>query len=291
MKKKYLLRFAIVLLTLVFLPEPTFADVIQQKDTVTGLVIGKNKEPLPGAKVEIVGQSYSAFTDIDGRFNIKCEPGAKKVLVSYPKARAIKKKISPDMTVQIGRTWRQVPEKYQWFVGANIGYGITCADFKLRSTLIESPDNSFDSYWENQYFTDDFISPTISVMAGRVKVVGWYVKAFVNPSVGQAWYEDSWDGYEKYDARCSNAGMILGGMVRLGCPLHLYLGGGFSHANISGLPNAQYSHYAWQFDMGLLFRIKDNFGINWSLNVGESKNADIFYASYTNIGFCYFFNK
>lgn len=289
MKKKYLLRFAVILLTLVFFSEPTLADVIQQKDTVTGLVIGKNKEPLPGAKVEIVGQPYSAFTDLDGRFNIKCEPGAKRVLVTYPKAKAIKKKISPDMTVQIGRTWRQVPEKYQWFVGANIGYGITAADFLLERQLISSPDNSFDPYWENRYFTDDFISPTISVMAGRVKVVGWYLKAFVNPSVETAWYEWNEDG--KANARCSNAGLILGGMVRLGCPLHLYLGGGFSHANISGLPTTKYAHYAWQYDLGLLFRIKDNFGINWSLNVGESKNSDFFYGSYTNIGFCYFFNK
>ena len=288
MKKKFLSRFAVILLTLVFFSELTLADVIQKKDTVSGMVIGKNKEPLPGAKVEIVGQPYSAFTDFDGRFNIKCEPGAKRVLVTYPKARAIKKKISPDMTVQIGRTWRQVPEKYQWFVGANIGYGITAADFPVEK-LISSPDNSFDPYWEKRDFTDDFISPTISVMAGRVKVVGWYLKAFVNPSVETAWYEWSADG--KSGVRCSNAGLILGGMVRLGCPLHLYLGGGFSYANISGLPTTRYSHYAWQYDMGLLFRIKDNFGINWSMNVGESKNADFFYGSYTNIGFCYFFNK
>ena len=103
---------AAIIIAIILFSSEAKADVIAAKDTVYGTVIGKNKEPLPGAKVEIVGQSVSAYTDIDGRFNIKCEPGAKKVLVSYPKARNIKKKITPDMTVQIGRTWRQAPEHY-----------------------------------------------------------------------------------------------------------------------------------------------------------------------------------
>lgn len=282
MIKACLLRIVSFLLIAGFWCNQALADVIQKKDTVTGLVIDSKKQPLPGARVEILGQSYSAFTDIDGRFNIKCEPGAKKVLVTYPKARAIKKKIQPDMTVQIGRTWRQVPERYQWFVGANIGIGMTFPDIELPAT----PEEEDWGYYRN-YFDVDFHSPTISVMAGRVKVVGWYVKAFVNPAVKSSWDYD----YNYPNSRCSNFGMIAGGMVRLGCPLHLYLGGGFTHTNFSEIPKDYYHNIAWQFDMGLLFRIKDNFGINWSMNVGESKNADYFYDSYTNLGFCYFFNN
>ncbi|MDE6696128.1 MAG: carboxypeptidase-like regulatory domain-containing protein [Muribaculaceae bacterium] len=282
MRKACLLRIVSFLLIAGFFGDQALADVIQKKDTVTGTVIDRKKQPLPGAKVEILGQSYSAFTDIDGRFNIKCEPGAKKVLVTYPKARAIKKKIQPDMTVQVGRTWRQVPERYQWFVGANIGIGMTFPDIYFPRTP-EEDGNDWD-YYRNHYDVD-FYSPTISVMAGRVKVVGWYVKAFVNPAI------ESSTGYDYTNSRCSNLGMIVGGMVRLGCPLHLYLGGGFTHTNFSEIPQDYYHKTAYQFDMGLLFRIKDNFGINWSMNVGESKNSDYFYASYTNIGFCYFFNK
>lgn len=285
MRKTCLLRIVLFFLIATFFGNQAVADVIQKKDTVTGLVIDRKKQPLPGAKVEIVDQPYSAFTDLDGRFNIKCEPGAKKVLVTYPKTRAIKKKIQPDMTVQVGRTWRQVPERYQWFVGANIGIGMTFPDIILQRTWVE--DEYYGSYYDEDYYGADFYSPTISVMAGRVKVVGWYVKAFVNPAVKASWYDEN-----RYpNNRCSNLGMIVGGMVRLGCPLHLYLGGGFTHTNFSEISNKYYNNIAWQFDMGLLFRIKDNFGINWSMNVGESKDLDCFYASYTNLGFCYFFNN
>ncbi|MDE6786573.1 MAG: carboxypeptidase-like regulatory domain-containing protein, partial [Muribaculaceae bacterium] len=261
MKISHLFRFAALLLIFTLFSNTAVADVIQKKDTVTGIVIDKKKQPLPGAKVEIVGQSYSAFTDLDGRFNIKCDPGAKKVLVTYPKLRAAKKKIKPDMTVQIGRSWKQIPEHFQWFVGANIGIGLT-------ETYTSS-----DNFYYNDY-EDDFVSPTISVMAGRVREVGWYVKAFVNPSVRMI--DPDWSDFP--DNKCSNFGAILGGMLRLGCPLHLYLGGGFVRTNFSNLNKVQYnySNYGWQIDIGLLFRIKDNFGINWSMNLGGDTKHDAY---------------
>ncbi|MDE5794974.1 MAG: carboxypeptidase-like regulatory domain-containing protein [Muribaculaceae bacterium] len=277
MKISHLFRFAALLLIFTLFSNTAVADVIQKKDTVTGIVIDKKKQPLPGAKVEIVGQSYSAFTDLDGRFNIKCDPGAKKVLVTYPKLRAAKKKIKPDMTVQIGRSWKQIPEHFQWFVGANIGIGLT-------ETYTSS-----DNFYYNDY-EDDFVSPTISVMAGRVREVGWYVKAFVNPSVRMI--DPDWSDFP--DNKCSNFGAILGGMLRLGCPLHLYLGGGFVRTNFSNLNKVQYnySNYGWQIDIGLLFRIKDNFGINWSMNLGgDTKHDAYMYGSFSNLGVCYFFDK
>ena len=279
MKKMYLLRLIAFTLIFICFENTAVADIIQKKDTVSGIVIDKKKQPLPGAKVEIMGQSYSAFTDLDGRFIIKCDPGAKKVLVTYPKLKAAKKNIKPDMTVQIGRSWKQVPEHYQWFVGANIGVGMTF-------TSIEKLNKS--SYYDD-YYEADFVSPTISLMAGRVKAVGWYVKSFVNPPIKPV--DDNWSDLR--NNRCSNFGVILGGMVRLGCPLHLYLGGGMVRTNFSDLKMTEYdySNTGWQVDMGLLFRIKDNFGINWSMNVGTDNNGAYMYGSYTNLGVCYFFNK
>ena len=281
MNKNLLLKLAIFMMTLTCLSDNAIADIIQKKDTVSGIVIDKNKQPLPGAKVEIMGQSYSAYTDIDGRFKIKCDPGAKKVKVFYPKFKAAKKKIKPDMTVQIGRSWKQVPEHYQWFVGANIGVGLISTDIKRLGVDYEPTDD--------RHYDADFVSPTISLMAGRVKAVGWYVKTFVNPSVRP---NEDWSNSDNNN-RCSNFGAILGGMVRLGCPLHLYLGGGYVHTSFSNLKKNEYdySNAGWQFDMGLLFRIKDNFGINWSLNAGAAANFEYLYGSYTNLGICYFFNK
>ncbi len=254
-------------------PASSFADVISPKDTVTGTVIGKNKEPLPGAKVEIIGQPYSVFTDLDGRFNIKCEPGAKKVRVSYPKARDVKKKISPDMTVRIGRTWRQVPENYQTFFGANIGVGLSeyYGDYM--------PQDYFDPY-NYEYYDEYFVAPTLSVMVGRVKAVGWYFKGFYSfPTEGDQHYQ-----------KAQSAGAILGGMVRLGCPLHLYLGGGFGYTKLSKFDTDIYHPYSWQIDLGLLFRIKDHCGINLSMNLGEAA-GELAHGSFMNLGFVYFLNK
>lgn len=256
----------LAILTIFFscFPASVHADVIMPKDTVTGTVIGRNKEPLPGAKVEIIGQPYSVYTDLDGRFNIKCEPGAKKVRVSYPKARDVKKKIYPDMTVRIGRTWRQVPENYQTFFGANVGFGMT----EYWGKYV--PDNAYDEW---------FYAPTVSVMVGRVKAIGWYVKAF---------HSFSDEGDEFYQ-RASTTGAILGGMVRLGCPLHLYLGGGFGHTSLSKLDTDMYNPWSWQVDLGLLFRIKDHCGINLSMNVGSA--PELAHGSFCNLGFVYFLNK
>ena len=284
MKRNSLLICVVSVLVLTCFSNSAFADVIQQKDTVTGIVIDKKKQPLPGAKVEIMGQPYSAYTDFDGRFNIKCEPGAKKVRVTYPKLKAAKKKIKPDMTVQIGRSWKQVPEHYQWFVGANIGVGMT----------------STELYYEPARFGwyADYAGPNISIMAGRVKAVGWYLKYFISPYVKPSYTEVYFEsepipGFNLYDSKAYNTGLLLGGIVRLGCPLHLYLGGGFAYCNINNINlSVHYQHYGWQIDMGLLFRIKENFGINWSWNLGQNDgNGDISLGTFSCLGVSYFFNK
>ena len=248
------------LLTAIFIacilfPTQSKADVIATKDTVTGTVIDKKKNPIPGAKVEIVGQPYSAFTDLDGRFNIKCEQGAKKVLVSYPKVKNVKMKISPDMTVQIGRSWKQVPERYQWFVGAGVGIGYI-------------------------YGGEDHFSTDISVMVGRVKAIGWYVRThYIKESTRMVS-----DGYYKYAEQGSSMGGTFGGMVRLGCPLHLLVGIGYESTSLSNERGGGYL-----LEGGFLFRIKDNFGINLIANSGDSKITEN-YTSFS-LGFNYFFNK
>lgn len=267
-------RLSVIWLFLAFFVMPAHADVIQQKDTVTGIVIDKDKQPLPGVKIEVIGQPYSAFTDLDGRFNIKCEPGAKKVLVTYPKTKPLKKKIAPEMIVQVGRNWRQVPDHFQWFVGANIGIGLTGTDFNYTYT-------DLDGNYRHEY-NDGFLAPTISVMAGMVKVVGWYVKAFASPSVKGI-------DLEIPDNHHYNMGAILGGMVRLGCPLHLYLGGGFAYSDFTEIPNYLINHYNWQVDMGLLYRIKDHLGFNMSINFGTNIRYNYINASFLNYGVSYFF--
>lgn len=242
-------------------PMLSHADVITAKDTVTGTVIGKDKEPLPGAKVEIMGQPYSSYTDLDGRFNIKCEPGAKKVRVSYPKAREVKQKISPDMTVRIGRTWRDEPENNQWFVDANIGIGITWLDFGK--------------------YEKRFDAPNVSVMAGRVKTLGWYVRGFLSLPNTES---------DKSLGKATTAGATAGIMFRLWCPLHIYYGLGFGYTNLSNLSRADYNEWSLQYDLGLLYRFKDKLGISLGMNTGPTKNSEIIAGSFMNFGMAYFFD-
>lgn len=263
-------------------PMLSHADVITAKDTVTGTVIGKDKEPLPGAKVEIIGQPYSSYTDIDGRFNIKCEPGAKKVRVSYPKAREVKQKIYPDMTVRIGRTWRDDPESYQWFVCPSIGVGITRAYFDREPLDLSSWDGLYypDFHTYEEYY-EHFVAPTVSVMTGRVKALGWYLKGFLTlPSTG------SDTGFEK----ATTAGATAGVIFRLKCPLHLYYGFGFGYTDLSKTSRDRYNEWSIQCDFGLLFRFKDNYGINLGMSAGASPKSHIISGSFMNLGMAYFFN-
>ena len=97
---------------------------------------------------------------------------------------------------------------------------------------------------------------------------------------------DDYDYYKAY-----SMAWILGGMVRLGCPLHLKLGAGVGYTHLYTVPSHLYPNVSWQIDLGLLFRIKDNYGIDLSMNAGATKNVDIHYASMWNFSFVYFFNK
>lgn len=184
-----------------------------------------------------------------------------------------KNKITPDITARIGRTWRQVPEHYQWFTGIGIGIAGTDAYFDKFDYTDGSHILSVD---------DNFIAPNISLQVGRVKSVGWYAKYMLACPV--------YGGYGN-DLRAHSMAAILGGMVRLGCPLHLKLGFGFGYSYIHGVPQHFYPHTSWQIDLGLMFRIKDNYGVDLSMNAGCTKEADIVYGSLLNFGFVYFFNK
>lgn len=269
MKHPYITRLVAITLFLIPLSQNSFAEVINPKDTVYGTVVDKNGEPLPGAKVSIIGQSHSAFTDIDGRFNIKCQAGAKKIRVSYPKLRDVKRKIHPDMSISIGRSWRQVPERYQWFFGPSIGVGVAKANMEI---ILPSQYGPHRDAYDKTHFGSN-----ISIMTGRVKAVGWYLKGFFTPDLNRTY---------------SSEGIIIGGMLRLGCPLHLYIGGGASNTKFSKVPSKfSYDTFSYQVDMGLLFRLRDNIGINCSMNIGTEKKGNYLTGSFLNLGLLYFFDS
>lgn len=110
-----LITFLTLLLAAVM---PTLAQEI-----VSGTILDRDGEPMPGVRVEIVGRNEFAYTDIDGAFRIEVPVKASKVRVSYPGFKPIERKIKPDMTIKIGHGWQGRDSGYRGFFDWNLGFG------------------------------------------------------------------------------------------------------------------------------------------------------------------------
>ena len=264
MNIKSILKTALLLIAALALHATAQADTVAPKDEISGIVLDQKNQPLPGAKVEVEGESTYVYTDLDGRFHIKCGPKAKRIVVSYPKMPDVKEKIKPEMTVHIGRTWLDAPDHYQWFAGANFGIG-----------LVGVNADTYGSYGDISQ-KDTYTGVNFSIMGGRVKKIGWYAKASVSGN-----------------SHFTMNGACLGGIFRLGSPLHLYIGVGTNMVSLNDMPykNLDYPKVAPMLDMGFLCRVKDHFGINWSCSIGFNSNDDVSCTSgsLTNLGVSYFF--
>lgn len=202
------------------------------QEVVTGTVVDSKNNPIPGARVELEGRSEYCMTDIDGTFRIESPVAVQKVKVSYVGLKTVTKKITPDMVVKLGRGWRDAPENYQWFAGANVG-----------AVMID-----------NEFENNEMTKFAFGLKAGRVKKVGWYVGTFMNPEV-----------FSGSDTKSFSA--VVGGVFRLWCPLHIYVGGGYSYMRC---PENEYSgavanYNGGAFDLGFMFRVK-NISIDWGVN-------------------------
>lgn len=243
------------------------AKTILVKDTVYGIVIDQNKNPIPGVKVEVEGQSEYAYTDVDGRFNIICGPDAKKVIVTFAKLPEITKKIRPNMEIKLDISGLSSPDHYQWFIGANAGISLV----NIKPGL-ENVNDGF-SYIPDKH--KSLRGVNLSIMGGRVKDIGWYAKYMFSIS----------DQFTVH-------GPAAGGIFRLGSPVYLCIGAGIS---MNELKNSRYSHIDYPkigglLDFGFLVRLKDNIGINCSGTLGFPT-----YCTDTSVtiafGVSYFFNQ
>ena len=96
---------------------------LMAQELVTGTVVDKDDDPVPGARVEIVGRSEYALTDIDGTFRIELPVPATKVQVSYPGYPTIERKIKPDMVIKLGKGWGANAKGYRGFFDFYGGFG------------------------------------------------------------------------------------------------------------------------------------------------------------------------
>lgn len=77
-----------------------YLDNATFKDEMTGLVVGKNKEPLIGVSITVKGTSHSTATDINGRFRITV-PQSGKLRLNYIGFVSKEEDISPGSYVKI----------------------------------------------------------------------------------------------------------------------------------------------------------------------------------------------
>lgn len=102
------------------------SSLLVMADTdVTGVVVDKRNEGVPGVRVEVVGRSEYVMTDIDGRYLLELpdEAGKTKLRFTYPGYKAFEKKAKPDMTVKLGTGWDSKQSGYRGFFDFQGGFG------------------------------------------------------------------------------------------------------------------------------------------------------------------------
>lgn len=214
--------------------------MIVAQESVSGVVVDKQGNPLPGVRIEVPGSSDWTVSDLDGTFTITPPFGSKKVQATYAGMNSRKVKLKDGMRIKMNDAnwWSQKPDKWNWFVNAIVAF----------------PDDPF---------SDRTINPAYGLMVGFVKNWGFYVKGNTNTFGVKATEVETWtEGLidkQKYTYRSITGG----GIVRLGCPIHLYAGAGYAQYShyLRGLNSDWYlhgesSHHNFVVDLGLLLRIK-----------------------------------
>lgn len=243
--------------------------MIVAQETVNGIVVDKKGNPLPGVRIEIPGSSDWTVSDLDGTFSITPPYGSKKVQATYAGMNSRKVKLKDGMKIKMkeGNWWSQKPDEWNWFAEA----------------IFALPDPP----------GGDVFNPAYGLMLGRVKNFGYYVKGVTNTFGMKA--EDFFNSDPGFiDKKKSSYWSITGGgIVRLGCPIHLYLGVGYSEykkyvRNMSGtwfdFPDngkdyihPDYLEYydlevkRFSIDLGFIIRIK-----RVSISLGTTTAGDIF---------------
>ncbi|MBR6589268.1 MAG: carboxypeptidase regulatory-like domain-containing protein [Bacteroidaceae bacterium] len=239
--------------------------IASAQQVVSGTVTDKDGNPIPGAKVEIVGSTESCITELDGTYSIETTAPAKKVRVQYAGMQTAVKKIKPDMVVELSNTnwWNAKPDKYRWLLSVQGAF----------------PEAGVSN-------------PSLGLMVGRVKNIGWYVKGVYSPRESAIdYYSGAWTTGK--DTR-SFIGATGGVIFRLGSPFHLYVGGGYATRQVAWeLANGKYmdtkdldlSYDSPAIDLGIMMKL-GNFMLNaGTMLAGDGESPD--FVGNFGIGYCF----
>lgn len=239
MKKSLLLAMALML---------SCASAFAQT-TVTGTVVDTKGEPMPGAKVQVKGTNQYVITNMDGTFEVELSKPKAKLVSKYAGWNTAAKTAKEGMVIKMSKEswWSEKPTHYQWFVDVNVAVP--------------------ESYSANLFGA----SP--GIMFGMLKNFGWYVKGQFNGST-EIHNCTTWTTGKTKTEYMSIAG---GGIVRLGCPIHLYAGvgyakhiildehacGGYTDRDSHRYSSTEYlrgdNYRDIMFDLGLMLRFKHIF--------------------------------
>lgn len=215
---------------------------LSAQQIVRGTVTDKDGNPIPGARVEIVGSPEAVITELDGTFRLETRHPANKVKVYYAGMQTKVQTVGPDMVVKLSKTnwWNKKPHRYGWLVGVQGAF----------------PENGASH-------------PSFGLMLGRVKELGWYVKGVAGPGKATdcdyaSYHENGnlvnyWTtGKDKRSFYAVTAGIV----ARLKCPLHLYAGVGYANRKVAWeladgtyAKHTGYSYSGVAIDYGLMLKM------------------------------------
>lgn len=222
----------------------TVVPMIEAQESVTGVVVDKNGNPIPGVRIEIPGTPDQTISGLDGTFTISSSnPKKNKVVASYAGMGQRKMKLKDGMKIKMSEYnwWSQKPDSWNWLVEAIVA-------------IPNSPKVSGE---------ESTMNPAFGLMLGRVKNFGYYVKGVTNTFGGDS--EDLNNNFSGIiqKQRSSYWSISGGGIIRLGCPIHFYAGAGFASyryriQDISGEWYNDYerAHDNFVIDFGFMLRIK-----------------------------------
>lgn len=209
--KKIRTNFFIIMFSVLFVSTTGFAQ-----NVIKGTVVDRKGNPVVGTKITMKSGAV-VTTDFDGRFEIEGVKGDRAV-ANCVGMQEKKFGLKPDMVVKLKKTtgWNRKPSKYSPFITLNGAY-------------IGGHHNDV---------------PGVGIMGGIVKSVGLYGKVIISVdditgktrtisdvnSANKSYFWTNGDrtsGYRQF---------AVGGIVRLGCPLHFCLGAGlFSYKECCAL--------------------------------------------------------
>ena len=228
---------------------------LSAQNTVSGIVTDKKGNPIPGAKVEIKGGTESTITELDGTFTLETKTPAQKVKVYYVGMQAKELKVKPDMLIKMSDSswWREKPDKYKWLVGVQMAI----------------PDNA------------EF-KPSLGLMLGRVKDIGWYVKGVYSKEPdtnGSMETEDYYRHWLTGKTERSYWNATAGFIARLWSPIHVYVGAGYSDRTVAWEEqngnHVEYEpdcYYGAVIECGVMLKIK-RFFVNGGVMLNNDSNS------------------